>query len=70
MAWTDPKNQNFFTTGWKMFTLGFILVLGSSILFAANMANLVISAVDLVGLLLILAAIFVWMAKALENSKK
>jgi len=69
MAWNDPNNQNFFTTGWKMFVLGVIVVLVSGLLFDKNIAKPLTAGLDIIGLLLILAAIFVWIVKGIEKSK-
>ena len=65
MAWTDPKNKRFLTTGWAMFLVGFFLAsvrLGGWGLLGGLQAPMA-----WVGLLLMGGAVVVWTMKAMEH---
>jgi hypothetical protein len=69
MAWSDPNNKSFFTTGWQLFTIGLFAVLGSAYVFeiSEGIGKALAATVDMIGLVLMLAAIFVWIAKLYEK---
>jgi hypothetical protein len=69
MAWSDPENQSFFTTGWQLFLAGVFATLGASYVAvtATGLGRALAYAVSIGGDLLILMALFVWLAKAYEK---
>jgi hypothetical protein len=65
MSWIDRRNQSLFTTGWQLFVAGLFATIGASTVFimTEGVGKALAAAVEIVGLLLLLAAIFVWLAK-------
>lgn len=69
MAWSDPENKSFMTTGWKLFAAGLPTAAIGYALFHAS-PNPIAAIMSVAGDFLVIAAIVVWIAKAIERTRK
>lgn len=75
MAWSDPNDQSFFTTGWQLFTAGLVTIFGCVIAYHAYHPGVVahmglLGFIELLGFVLLFDAVFVWIAKLYERFQR